>query len=112
MEIVDGNPEWELYVMVLEITRVAGSKAGFALASVAMTPFNNQQLTRLLQPAGRDLGLSITKGLVSTNGHWLYVGGEGELQNLCKQAVTDFDVVLEESRKLNRMLKSLIQKKQ
>ncbi|HKQ23146.1 MAG TPA: hypothetical protein VJT81_01735 [Burkholderiales bacterium] len=110
VEIVDENPGWELYVVAMEVTTVSGIKTGFALTSVVINPFDNQKLSPLLQPVSRDLGLTITQGLVNTNGHWLYVGGE--LQNLCKQAVTDFDVTLEESRKINRILKSFIEKKQ
>lgn len=101
--LVDEDADWELSLLALEPS-VGGHKSGaIALSLVVLTPFSNGVLSGMFQEEAEDMGALVTEGLYSYPDHYLRVGPEDELREMCAGLVADFDSdLIEKRRKLIR----------
>ncbi len=89
--LVDGEADWEITVLALEIRSTRGYRGGIALSTVILPRFGNDQLAPLFVPSVRNSGLAQTANLWKRPGHYLQVDALDRLPVMCKQVVTDFD---------------------
>lgn len=99
--LVDGEAEWEIAVLALEIRSTRGYRGGVAISAVMLPRYPNEQLAPLLVPDARQQGLTQTANLWKRPGHYLQVDALDRLPVLCQQIASDFA-----SRHLSRNLKS------
>jgi len=89
--VTDEKPEWIINIVALELENRAGTKTGLALSIVILEPFNRILVQGMLQRKYKEPALLLMKNLVEYNGHWLRVGSNDDLRQICSSIVADFD---------------------
>ena len=97
--LVDGEADWEITVLALEIRSTRGYRGGVAISTVVLPRFKNETLAPLFVSGARQSGLDHTANLWKRPGHYLQVDALDRLPVMCKQVVADFD-----TRHLGRIL--------
>jgi len=112
--LADAEPEYILSIIASEIVDTTGNAVVYAIAVIAIRPFDETLIASMVQPKYKSTALNSLKGLTYYPASAQYWGSD--IQKLCRNVVADYDArVLEKERKSHReimdFLRSEAQKK-